>query len=113
MPEHMDHLKHLPDIAHFDCCEIEEKERTYKGSWKKRGGVGAAMMMLRKADRLEVMLKDRGYDVFEAIEHDLNGLSALPSTALDGTVLAEIRDLRRYLLLIESEIAARLAGRGK
>jgi hypothetical protein len=52
--------------------------------------------MLRKIDRIEVMLKEVNYDVFKAC----SGLKS----GDDGTMLAEIRDLRRYLLLIESEV---------
>ena len=38
-------------------------------------------------------------DVFQKIEADMSGR--------DGSVLAEIRDLRRYLLLVEAEIVSR------
>jgi hypothetical protein len=38
-------------------------------------------------------------DIFAKIEEDLDGA--------DGSVLAEIRDLRRYLILVETEIVAR------
>jgi hypothetical protein len=39
-------------------------------------------------------------DVFQKIEADMSGR--------DGSVLAEIRDLRRYLLLVEAEIVSRI-----
>lgn len=55
-------------------------------------------MVLRKVDRLEGMLEERAYDVFKD-----------PGDGSDGTMIAEIRDLRRYLLLIESELIARNA----
>jgi hypothetical protein len=78
-----------------------EKEKTYKGSWKKRGGVGAFMMLARKWDRLENMLEGSkpAYDLFAEIEANPSGC--------DGTILAEVRDLRRYLLLVEAEMTAR------
>jgi hypothetical protein len=94
----MRHLNYLQAIANHDVTEIQRKERTYQGSWKKRGGIGAAMMLLRKIDRLEIMLKAEVYDIFSAINKDPSGQ--------DGSALAEIRDLRRYLLLVEAEIQA-------
>lgn len=98
MKTDMSHLNHLQAVAVQDVIEIKLKENTYQGSWKRRGGIGAAMMVLRKVDRLEVMLKEGNYDIFNMIKQDLSGN--------DGTVLAEVRDLRRYLLLIEAEIRA-------
>lgn len=92
----MDHLNYLRSVANQDVEQIQNKERTYKGSWKKRGGVGAAMMLLRKVDRLENMLEERKYDVFKE-----------PGDGSDGTMIAEIRDLRSYLLLVEAEMVAR------
>jgi hypothetical protein len=91
----MKHLIYLRDIANYDVEHILEKEKTYKGSWKKRGGVGAWMMAARKIDRIEEMMKVRQHDIFKD-----------PGDGHDGTPLAEIRDLRRYLLLIESELIA-------
>jgi hypothetical protein len=95
----MDHLNFLKDVAVDDVTEVKRKEATYKGSWKKRGGIGTFMMMARKWDRLEIMMEKEKYDIFAAIENsDGDG---------DGTPLAEVRDLRRYLLLVEAEITAR------
>jgi hypothetical protein len=61
------------------------------------------MMLARKWDRLENMLaeNDLGYDIFRAIALERNMQGS------DGTVLAEVRDLRRYLLLVEAEMVAR------
>lgn len=107
-----DHMKFLVDIAAGDVRHLEEKERSYGGSWKKRGGVGAFMMLARKWDRLETMLgtnDDSGinpnqpkqkYDIFEHIE-------VTSGSGDDGMPLAEVRDLRRYLLLVEAEMMAR------
>jgi hypothetical protein len=99
----MQHMKYLKQVALHDVAELERKEKTYQGSWKRRGGVGASMMMLRKADRLEQMLHDYKYDIFERIASE--GLDSV-----DGTAIAEVRDLRRYLLLIEAEMVARSNG---
>lgn len=104
------HMNYLEAVAAEDVAHLREKERTYGGSWKKRGGVGAFMMLARKWDRLEGMLSLKnavgldtilfgGYDIFGSIEVDASGK--------DGTALAEIRDLRRYLLLVEAEMVAR------
>lgn len=98
----MNHLKFLQEVANQDVSELNRKEKTYKGSWKRRGGVGASMMALRKVDRLEQMLCECSYDIFELISKE--GLEGA-----DGTAIAEIRDLRRYLLLIEAEMISRVS----
>lgn len=103
----MRHMDYLAAVADEDIRELRRKEDTYQGSWKRRGGIGAFMMMARKWDRIEGILsmdhtnpKQVGqYDVFAHIKADPLGA--------DGTVLAEVRDLRRYLLLIEAEMMSR------
>lgn len=102
--EDMKHLEYLQTIADEDVKELKRKEETYKGSWKKRGGAGAFHMLARKWDRLENMAEEDNYDIFSTIERHF---SNTPEVGADGTALAEIRDLRRYLMLIESEIATR------
>jgi hypothetical protein len=97
----MNHMRYLEEVCNRDVQNLTYKEKTYQGSWKKRGGIGAAMMMLRKIDRIEVMLKNGNYDIFTICGADPNMIGE------DGTLLAEIRDLRRYLILIESEIMSR------
>lgn len=92
----MNHLEYIDQIAQRDCDELRTKEATYQGSWKQRGGIGAFMMMARKWDRIEPMCKKRHYDVFENV-----------GDGSDGSLIAEIRDLRRYLLLVESELASK------
>lgn len=93
------HMDCLRAVADEDIRHLEMKEKTYGGSWKKRGGGGAFMMAARKWDRLENILPADNYDVFTAIQRQPGGE--------DGSVLAEVRDLRRYLLLIEAEMVAR------
>jgi hypothetical protein len=111
----MGHMAYLEAVARGDVAHLRMKEATYRGSWKRRGGVGAFMMLARKIDRLENMAQERTpvygpgpdkiiltttqFDIFAMIERKPDGS--------DGTALAEIRDLRRYLLLIESEMASR------
>ena len=106
------YLNHLPDIAEKDRQVLRSKERTYKGSWKKRGGIGAFMMLARKWDRIENMLETPQaicntqeetqllctYDLFAILQHEKDTGAA----GQDGSLLAEIRDLRRYLALVEA-----------
>lgn len=114
--ENMGHMTFLEEVARADVTALVQKEATYHGSWKRRGGVGAFMMLARKWDRIESMLS-RGseksdvvdgvtipsynYDIFLAIEQQK------PLGDEDGTALAEIRDLRRYLILVEAEMISR------
>lgn len=69
---------------------LYEKEVDYQGSWQRRGGVGATMMMLRKADRIENISKGYGYDIFAALRENRGG------------VRDDVEDLVGYLLLILS-----------
>jgi hypothetical protein len=91
-------MDYLDMVAVEDVQQLRKKEQTYQGSWKKRGGIGTFMMLARKWDRLESMAQSRGWDVFKD-----------PGDGSDGTPLAEIRDLRRYLLLVEAELKSRSA----
>jgi hypothetical protein len=114
-----DHMTHLKEVALEDVAGLERAERQYGSSWKRRGGVGAFMMLARKWDRLETALKPREdnpalangatpdrpvapWDIFGAIATDQRA---------EG-IIDDIRDLRRYLLLVESEMRARGKGAG-
>jgi len=66
------------------------KEKVYGDSWKKRGGVGAFMMLARKFDRIELAAAENGWDIFDALE-------------LVPGLLDDVQDLRNYLTLIEDE----------
>lgn len=90
----MNNMEFLDEIAENDVEKIKEKDKEYGSSWKKRGGIGAFHMLARKWDRLEVAVKIFGDDIFRAIEED---------ERVEG-VLDDVRDLRRYLMLVESEI---------
>jgi hypothetical protein len=111
------HHEYLQTVADEDVRFVLDKDRSYGASWKKRGGVGAFMMLARKWDRLETMLSEtpvtsgRGvtftkYDIFSlmALQEDPTHPRA---QGQDGSVLAEVRDLRRYLLNVEAEMMAR------
>lgn len=87
----------LKAIAEGDVAQLIVKEKEYKGSWKKRGGVGAFMMLARKWDRLEAQVENQGYDIFEALQRDMR------TTGL----IDDLGDLRRYLMLVEMEMQIR------
>ena len=131
MAEHnMDHLNHLQAVADSDVEVLRKKEATYQGSWKRAGGRSAWFMARRNLDRLITMMAPpkatirqeafpfedgkvtltrkefenlqallRAEDIFLMIERDPSGA--------DGTVLAVVRDARRYFTLVEAEMIAR------
>lgn len=79
-------------LSEKDWQGLDQAEKSYGDSWRKRGGVGAFMMLARKWDRLELQAEACNYDVFHAVENDNR----------EEGVLDDIRDLRRYLLLVEA-----------
>lgn len=83
----------ISQLCDEDVKVLEEKGRAYGSSWRKRGGVGAFMMLARKWDRVETQCEELGYDIFKALE----GANDIPDGLLD-----DIRDLRRYLLLVDA-----------
>ena len=84
----------MKQVAQADLHALQRAEQSYGDSWKRRGGVGAFMMLARKFDRIEHQSEKHGWDVLEA------GRVFSGETGL----LDDIRDLRRYLLLVEQEI---------
>lgn len=101
------YIDFLEQVVAKDVAGLRKAQRNYGDSWKKRGGVGAFMMLARKWDRLEKYLselperlKDVGradrYDIFRAAKEDKRA---------EG-VIDDIRDLRRYLTLVEAELLA-------
>src|SRR5687768_14281809 len=93
MTDNLKHLEFIDEISFQDTTAVKRAEQQYGASWKKRGGVGAYYVAIRKVDRLEESAKHHGYDVFEAIRKDKRS---------EG-IIDDIRDLRRYLLLWEAE----------
>lgn len=104
------YLTHLETIAKEDVLGLTKAQQSYGDSWKKRGGVGAFMMLARKWDRLENRVKAgikchpniqgedvAPYDIFDHIAAD---------DRAEG-LIDDIRDLRRYLMLVEAEMRAR------
>ena len=80
--------------AQKDLEALSRAEQSYGNSWRRRGGVGAFMMLARKFDRIEHQSEKHNWDIFEA-GSVYKG---------DDGLLDDIRDLRRYLLLVEDHI---------
>ena len=89
-----DIIAKVNQIAHEDVQQLHEAEKSYGDSWKQRGGVGAFMMLARKWDRIENQTQREKYDIFQTIRID----------SREEGVIDDIRDLRRYLLLVEAEM---------
>lgn len=119
---------YLQKVVDEDVRFIKEREKLYKGSWCKGGGRSSWFMIRRKLDRLiEMMAKPDEPKLFslpcleklsefsletqeKMIDFMIDSLHAediflkikQEPSGKDSTVLAEIRDLRRYLVLVES-----------
>jgi len=114
------YLAHLETISQEDVRGLKKAQESYGDSWKRRGGVGAFMMLARKWDRLEnrvstsltaeavpasatfvsTLLLEKGvhpYDIFGHVAADKRA---------EG-LIDDIRDLRRYLMLVEAEMRVR------
>lgn len=90
--EHKSHLhQRLEHLAIQDAAAVNLKNIQYGESWCRRGGQQAFAVIWRKADRIESILQqmNNGFDIFEAWRKN------------PGDVIDDIRDLRRYLLLLE------------
>lgn len=84
----------LANIAQSDVDTLNEKDKAYAGSWKKRGGTGAFMMLARKWDRIENAVINKEWDIFTV---------AIADERPEG-ILDDIKDLRCYLLLVEQHV---------
>lgn len=105
------HLPYVVSIAQEDAAGLVAADPKYGFSWKRRGGPGAFYMLARKWDRLEHALAPHPgvhncsnlgvwcgaeippYDVLTALLRDRRA---------EGTE-DDVRDLRRYLMLVEAE----------
>ena len=96
-------IEQVGKLTVIDHVKLEEAEQSYGDSWKQRGGVGAFMMLARKRDRLEKQVTEQGYDIFQAIAYD----------GREEGILDDIRDLRRYLFLVEAEVCIGKNGKRK
>lgn len=101
MSDNLKYHRQLQQITRDDVSFVEDKDTQYDASWKRHGGVGAFFTIVRPWDRLYNYAKQRGFDLFEMIgEEGLEGP--------DGSVIACVRDMRRYLLLVEAHMAEEL-----
>jgi hypothetical protein len=97
----LEYHRHLEAIVQADVEYVRHKDTQYDASWKKRGGEGAFFTIVRPWDRFESISRSAGYDLFAKVrEEGLDGP--------DGSLIACVRDLRRYLLLIEAEMTEQL-----
>ena len=87
-------IKETEIISAEDWTSLDRAEEDYGDSWRKRGGIGAFMMLARKWERIENQVVEKGWDIFKSIEQDIR-----PEGILD-----DIKDLRRYLLLVEAHM---------
>lgn len=92
------YMRHVDAISARDLETLRRKDAEYGGSWLRRGGVGAFMMLARKFDRIEEQSKRVGYDIIAA---------ALAAPEKEG-LLDDIADLRVYLMLVEAEVRERM-----
>lgn len=100
MTDPLSYHRHLASITEGDLDYVRRKDAQYQASWKRHGGVGAFFTIVRPWDRLYSMVTAPDkvwpqYDLMRAVLHEMDGK--------DGSVLACVRDLRRYLLLVEAE----------
>jgi hypothetical protein len=92
---------HIQFVSGDDVAHLLKKDEEYGASWKRRGGVGAYMMMIRKIDRIVALIPEpdghptHGFDVFAMLADESVGGSE--------QLLDTMRDLRGYLTLIEAE----------
>jgi hypothetical protein len=104
------YLDYLQAVAGSDVSGLKNSEKSYGNSWKLRGGVDTFHMLRRKWERIERRAATNiaataatagasQYDIFEHIAVDRGA---------DG-LIDDVRDLRRYLTLVEAEMIARKA----
>lgn len=103
----------LEQVADLDVNGLIKAQESYGDSWKKRGGVGAFMMLARKWDRIEnrVQCMAETVDGHEVASYDIFG-HIQADTRAEG-IIDDIRDLRRYLMLVEAEMLLRGAEAAK
>lgn len=123
-PNYSGYRDYLPVVANEDARFLLEKDKSYNGSWKRSGGRNAWFMCKRMIDRLVTMMAPpvppSGWpNSVEVTTENTNTLKRMVTAediflqvearpgGEDGSVLAVIRDLRRYLMLVEADVMAR------
>jgi hypothetical protein len=85
----------LRQVLAEDADALIEAEKHYGESWCRRGGVDSFMMLARKWDRIEHQVNSQyGFNILQACVEDQR-----PEGIMD-----DIRDLRRYLTLVEEKV---------
>lgn len=103
------YLDELDDLAMDDLAGLRKAEESYGDSWKRRGGVGAFMMLARKWDRLEKAMSKQDEDGSDCVARQ-DRYDIFDRTLVDNRsegIIDDIRDLRRYLMLVEAELRVR------
>lgn len=97
----------IKSVLDNDLARVWEKDVQYARSWMKRGGVSAFMMLARKWDRLEERVK-RAFGRFpgEGVAHPYDIFSHITADDRPEGIIDDIRDLRRYLALVEAHMLA-------
>jgi len=101
------YLAHLEDVAKEDVKGLIKAQESYGNSWKKRGGVGAFMMLARKWDRMENRVRGEVVSLDTLVAHPCDIFEHIAVDKRAEGLIDDIRDLRRYLLLVEAEMRAR------
>lgn len=92
----------MHELAQADADGLVVSYGKYGDSWRKRGGWEAFANLSRKWDRIERSVLGRAdRDIFAAIR---NGKATDGSVDGKDSLLDDIRDLRRYLLLVDEYI---------
>lgn len=107
--------QYLGQIADEDLNYIKRKDVQYAASWKRREGPGAFFTMARPWDRFEniaragvVSNNEKGLGAADIKPFDIFAIIQAQGLAgPDGSLIACVRDLRRYLLLLEAEMIDR------
>jgi len=103
-------LAKLDEVAAEDAAGLKKAYESYGDSWKRRGGVGAFMMLARKWDRLENRVRNPMVVTGDPNVTHIDSYDLFTHIAVDGRaegIIDDVRDLRRYLLLVEAEMRAR------
>lgn len=105
-PEQFDDLE---GIVNYYVRKLHDKEVSYRGSWQKRGGIGAFMMLARKADRLLPIIEaiKENWESIEnhAKEHNYDIFKVWEACQLQcDSELNDIHDLWGYLTLVITEM---------
>jgi len=83
-------------IARNDVQELKAAEKSYGVSWRKRGGMGAFMMLARKWDRIENQVKPENYDIFSSYEKDKR------QEGLSFPLMKKINDKKDYWMIFKT-----------